>query len=245
MSKQVGRRHKGMPFCGQKKHRTQLQILRRQDGRRVSLCVFCKGSITLEAALAVPLFLCVITALLYLFAFTSVQAKESRKLMERAELLAVTIRESEDPYIRLYDAATITPPFSGLFFKGKLLFRKAEVRAWVGYTKETFETKDQEEIVYLTPEGEVCHKSMDCSYLKLSIRSISIGSITEERNLSGGKYLACEYCIKKGFSGNTVYITDYGNSYHSTASCRGLKRTIMAVPYSKAGGRRLCSRCGK
>lgn len=234
-----------MPFCTQKKQMNQLQILRRRDDRRASLCASVRGSLTLEAALVLPLFLCVITALFYLFAFTAIQAKESRKLMERAQILAVTMTETADPYIRLHDADLVTPPFSGLFFKGKVIFRKAVVRAWAGYTKETFGSGDLEEIVYITPEGEVCHKSMECSYLKLSIRSISSEPIETERNLSGGIYHSCEYCIKKGWSGGNVYITDYGNSYHSISGCRGLKRTVMAVPFSEAGGRRLCSRCGQ
>lgn len=241
-----------MSFCNPKKHSIQFQILRYRClskevryGRRTSLCAFKKGSVTLEAALSLPLLLCVITALCYLFAFTSVQARESRKLMERAQALAIVTKDVSNPYVSLYDIGMAEPPFSQLFFKGKMVVRKAVVRAWVGYTKEHFENGADEEIVYLTPEGEVCHKSMDCSHLKLSIRSIADKEIDDARNLSGGKYIACEYCVKKGWSGGTVYITDYGNSYHSVASCRGLKRTIMAVPYSEAGGRRMCSRCGK
>lgn len=241
-----------MSFCGQKKHKIQLQILRYRrsskevrDGRRASLCVSRKGSVTIEAALTLPLLLCVITALFYLFAFTSIQARESRKLMERAQALAIVTEDVSNPYVSLYDMSMVEPPFSHLFFKGKMVIRKAVVRAWVGYTKENFANGAKEEIVYLTPEGEVCHKSMDCSHLKLSVRSIGDKEIDEVRNLSGGKYTACEYCVKKGWSEGTVYITDYGNSYHSVAGCRGLKRTIMAVPYSEAGGRRMCSRCGK
>lgn len=234
-----------MSFCNRKKFINQLQILRRQDGRRTSLCALSRGSMTLEAALALPLLLCVITALLYLFAFTAIQAKESQKLMERAKLLAVTAGEIDDPYIRLHGADLVTPPFSNLFFKGKVVFRRAVVRAWVGYTKENFETGDLEEMVYITPEGEVCHKSMDCTHLKLSVRSVPWEAVETKRNLSGGKYYACEYCIKKGWSGSKVYLTDYGNSYHSNSDCRGLKRTVMAVPYSQAGGRRMCSRCGQ
>ncbi len=241
-----------MSFCNPKKHSIQFQILRYRClskevryGRRTSLCAFKKGSVTLEAALSLPLLLCVITALCYLFAFTSMQARESRKLMERAQALAIVTKDVSNPYVSLYDMGMAEPPFSHLFFKGKMVIRKAVVRAWVGYTKESFEDGAEEEIVYLTPEGEVCHKSMDCSHLKLSIRSITEKEIDDARNLSGGKYIACEYCVKKSWSGGTVYITDYGNSYHSVASCRGLKRTIMAVPYSEAGGRRMCSRCGK
>ena len=242
-----------MPFCSRKKLKQTLQILRAQyvlfgnirTGRRVSLGVFLKGSMTLEASLVLPFVLCAVTALLYLFAFTSIQSKESRSLMERAELLAVTTGQSfkNDPYVRLYDADRIDLPFPYLSFGSRLFAKKAVVRAWVGFTGESFQNSAGETLVYLTPEGSVYHKSRDCTYLRLSVRQIMYGVLDTERNQSGGRYSSGEYCIRKGWTGSTVYITDYGTSYHSSKSCQGLKRTVMAVPLSETGGRPCCSRC--
>lgn len=98
-------------------------------------------------------------------------------------------------------------------------------------------------MVYLTPNGEVCHSDRDCTYLQLSVRQISVGELSSARNDSGGIYDACEYC-GKGTALGTVYVTDYGSSYHRLRTCPGLKRTIMAVPYSETAGKRFCSRCG-
>ena len=55
---------------------------------------------------------------------------------------------------------------------------------------------------------------------------------------------ACVYCVKKEKPGAMVYITNYGTNYHNRKTCRGLKRTVMAIPYSQTGGMRCCQGCG-
>lgn len=246
-----------MPFCSRKpsKFKKTLQISRIQAmlfkdmeaGRRASPGAFRKGSMTVEASFVLPFLLCAVTALLYLFSFTSVQAEKSRKLAERAELLAVTAGQAyeSDPYIRLYDAELVSLPFSSLFPGKKPAARKVVVRAWVGYTGESFQNHAGEAIVYITPTGSVYHKSRDCTYLRFSIRQVATGDLSGERNQSGSRYTPCIYCIRMGWAGGTAYITDYGTSYHSSAGCQGLKRTVTAIPLSEALGRHACSRCGR
>lgn len=239
------RGHRRMSFCCREKIKKRLQIPRGAKGGRTSFCALCKGSITLEASLALPFLLCAVASLLWLFSFTAIQAKGNRSLMEKAQLLAVTVAsDTTDPYVRLYGSDHAAFSFMGNSFGGERPVRKAVVRAWVGYTGESFRTGSLDEIVFITPEGAVYHRNRDCTYLKLSIRQLPYSSLEGARNQSGGKYAPCEYCIPGGWSGSMVYITDYGNSYHSIRNCRGLKRTVMAVPLSKVGGRRCCSRCG-
>ncbi len=213
---------------------------------RASRCTLRKASFTLETALALPAFLFAVTALLYLFSFSALQAKDYRKLMEKAELLAVTteVVTGQNPYITLYDYETAKLPFAVLGFGSRGTVQKVTVRSWTGYTGETFQAGGKEELVYRTPEGEVYHRSRDCTYLRLTIRSVTSADLSGLRNESGGKYTPCEYCVKKQQAGVLVYITDYGNSYHNKSTCQGLKRTIMAVPLSQVGGLRSCSRCG-
>lgn len=250
------RRRTGRLFCLagryslQIPHKKKIQkvpnILFSAVGRRVSLCASLKGSLTLEAALVLPLLLCSVTALLYLFAFTGTQARSYRTLTERAQTLAVTAGGSltGKPYITLYDYQTAKLPFFYIFGGRKQAVQRVVARAWVGYTGETFSENTEEQMVYITPEGEVYHRSRDCTYLLLTVRSISAAQLSQERNQSGGKYAPCEYCVKNIPPGGNIYVTDYGTSYHKRRDCQGLKRTVMMVPYSEVAGMPCCSRCG-
>ncbi|WP_074890248.1 hypothetical protein [Butyrivibrio proteoclasticus] len=117
--------------------------------------------------------------------------------------------------------------------------------AWTGYDLEgeQGECSFEEEMVYVTEHGEVYHRDINCKYLKLSTRSIDFDGIKNARNEDGSKYYPCEYCGQQVKRGN-VFITDYGNRYHSKVDCPGLKRKIYTIPISEVGGRHPCSGCG-
>lgn len=248
------KRYTGKPFCSIKKimktlqipHRRNLYLINPLKIRRVSPYTFEKGSLTLELAMVLPLFLCAVTGLLYVFSFTSIQAGRYRRLAEHAQVLALTkvgISE-QDPYICLFDYDMAELPFFRIFGEHRAVTQQVTVRGWSGYTGESFNEGVQEELVYVTPEGDVFHRSRDCTYLLLSVRTASSEKLDEIRNLSGGRYRPCEYCVGNGRPRGTIYITDYGTSYHNTRSCQGLKRTVMRVPLSRTGGLPGCSRCG-
>ena len=98
-------------------------------------------------------------------------------------------------------------------------------------------------MVYITKTGTAYHLDRNCTYLNPKIKTAPAQSVTDLRNASGGKYAPCGSCGAGG-SGNQVYITDYGSSYHKRLECPGLKRTIYTVPLSEAGTRGRCSKCG-
>jgi uncharacterized cysteine cluster protein YcgN (CxxCxxCC family) len=56
-------------------------------------------------------------------------------------------------------------------------------------------------------------------------------------------YKACDFCGDD--CGDKVYVTDYGESYHSSRSCSGLKRTVSRVKLSEVQDVGGCSRCVK
>ena len=116
---------------------------------RASRCTLRKASFTLETALALPAFLFAVTALLYLFSFSVLQAKDYRKLTEKAELLAVTAEAftGQNPYITLYDYETAKLPFAVVGFGSRGTVQKVTVRSWVGYTGESFQAGGKEELV--------------------------------------------------------------------------------------------------
>ena len=118
----------------------------------------------------------------------------------------------------------------------------AQSRKWIG--NRTLEQMDDldDEWVYITPYGTVYHRDRACRYLDLNIRAVSRQSLLTLRNADRKIYRPCESC---GLSGNrTVYVTDYGERYHNSLSCSGLKRTIYMIKLSQTGGKKACSKCG-
>ncbi len=252
-----------------------------------------RASITVEAAMVLPLFLfCMIAALQYCRAMETA-VRFSAALSETGKSLAVdayattfardapdaaaavarvasTVYAQEEVMKRAGDTSAvknanmilssimkegenidlvmtyqIASPFQILPLPSRPFLQRASVRAWVGRKEggsgDEKEEAKEEEIVYVTVTGQVYHRDLNCSYLNLSISSISADEIEGARNLSGAKYYSCELCGAD--CGSTVYITSEGNRYHSSLSCSGLKRTVQEMPLSETN-LRPCSRCG-
>lgn len=129
---------------------------------------------------------------------------------------------------------------------GIVIHQKAESRVFSG-VQEWRQKKDgaaDEFLVYITEYGSVYHLHESCSYLNPSIRMVWGEEVFKERNKKGGKYQPCEACMKgETVSERSLYITEEGDCFHSSPGCRGLKRNIYAVPYSKVGGLGCCSKC--
>lgn len=157
---------------------------------------------------------------------------QGTSIMRRNDMIEICLSYRLDPIF----------PITG--FNGFAVEQCYYGRAWTGYDVENdisdFTEKDP--MVYITETGTVYHTNRNCTYLNPSVQSIDAATIESARNQSGGKYYACELCGGK-VVGETVYITDQGNSYHCMISCSGLKRTIYTIPLSQTGGRGQCSKC--
>ena len=148
----------------------------------------------------------------------------------------------EHDEIKLIAEYTAVPFMTVMGFGGIPMNAVYFGHAWTGYTPGSFTlTGMAEEIVYITEHGTVYHRDINCTYLNPSMRTVSASALAGERNRSGGIYKACELC---GGTATSYIITSYGDRYHTSASCSGLKRSISAVPISEAGGRAPCSKCG-
>lgn len=255
--------------------------------RRAPLCTpgkHLKGSVTVEAALAMPLFFFAVLALCYMSEVTAIRTSirsglqyagktAAQSAFEKPFLLPGSLERDlvsavgakrldrsiveggsggvhcEKSYMSMstgimelragYSVYLPLPVFGRAVVP---MEESCRVKGWTGYERAGFLAED-EETVYITETGMVYHRDYHCSYLELSIRMVRADSITHLRNESQGKYYPCESCARGGAVGG-VYITDYGDRYHSSLNCSGLKRTIYAVPLSEAVGKGACSKCG-
>lgn len=147
-----------------------------------------------------------------------------------------------DSKIKLVVSYKIKNPFD-IFGTGAVNVEESFVaNAWLGEDHiQRQKGNSSEESVYITVSGKVYHKDRACTYLNVSVNPISRANIENTRNKSGGKYYPCEKCG----SGNSLqlYITDYGERYHTSINCSNLKRTVIKIPLEKTDGRKPCSKC--
>ena len=124
------------------------------------------------------------------------------------------------------------------------IVQRCRFRIWSGRGR-TKQADSDDIIVYIALNGQVYHKDRDCTYIKLTINSVKYSEINSKRNNGGGKYYACEKCIKKNSVNDVVYITDNGTRYHNSINCSELKRTVREVKLSEVkDSKRPCSKCG-
>lgn len=117
-------------------------------------------------------------------------------------------------------------------------------RAWTGYDVcRGKNSSDSEEVVYVTETGSVYHIDYYCNYLHPSVQNVEQSDLPDLRNSNGSIFYLCESCGKNNME--IYYITQYGNRYHSSLNCNGLKRTIYVVGFDKAvkNGKRACNKC--
>lgn len=251
------------------------------------------GSLTIEASLALPIFLFFTVCIIYFLLLISVQndiqlhideaAREVTKreylaeigeaasmantssLLLKAQIIDDHLRERLDlsaiqggsagmhTFDSSYDKETgvlravvnydFIFPYIPSSIGRRRFSQQCVCRAWIGESlddKSSSSGEDEEQIVYITPYGSVYHLSKECPVLDLSIRAVNRSEVGLLRSSDGSIYKECS-CVAEG---SVVYITDYGVLYHSSLDCPSLKRTVLAVGISKAGGRKACSRCG-
>lgn len=137
-----------------------------------------------------------------------------------------------------YTLKLLVPFFQSIRFQKNTTVKR---RIFSGYVKRQrdYDAAGDNSIVYVAENGEVYHKNPSCSHICLKIT----GNAAIQEILHSSKYAACEKCIHKGTSLSALFVTAYGDCYHSTLGCSGLKRTIRAVRLKDVGGLRPCSRC--
>ena len=125
--------------------------------------------------------------------------------------------------------------------EGLFVCQKKSARIWNGYDPK--EQGDDGLLVYVTPYGSAYHRSASCPYINPSIVGVGMDGIGDKRNSGGHRYGRCPMC--GGEAGDTVYITTWGECYHGSISCSGLKRTLYRIELSEAKEKyHPCPKCG-
>lgn len=104
-------------------------------------------------------------------------------------------------------------------------------------------SREKEEIVYITENGTRYHTDTGCVSLRVSVQTVHSSRLSAMRNQSGGRYYPCERC--RPSKSGVFFITRDGDRYHRGADCSSLKRTVRAVTLEEAVwmGRSACSKC--
>jgi len=234
----------------------------KEDGNKNTSLSVSAGAITIEAACICPIFILCVAALCHFFVIISswmdmenelekaVAFKESAILVAEFDLSGFEEDSDADPgIIDECISRNINIPIFSTSYR-VCVGNRIYTRAWIGESiidkGETTEN-ESEQTVYITEKGSVYHIKESCTYLNPVVTSVCYSDVDSLRNSSGGKYYPCELCCKnKTININSlIYITSYGERYHSDRGCRGIEKNYKAVKLSEVTGRRKCSKCGK
>lgn len=223
-------------------------IVRSQGPKmRASLCILKKASLTVEAAVMIPLFflcgLCMIS-IMDVYPQTLEKLIAMRNQSQQAALYASAA--DAEGWIDLQEMFAFQPVFAPSGISLQSIVCRGCARIWSGRDPQEYETGSftaADTYVYVTEHESVYHTSASCTHLELSVRAVASGALASARNEAGGRYGACEKCVGDGSAAAVVYITDEGDCYHNSSSCSGLKRTVTMKSRQQTQGLRECERC--
>ncbi len=203
-----------------------------------------QGSMTVEAALAAPLFLICMVALICMTDMYGMYVRQLVRLQEQAEINGAAAAAGQD-IVDLPGSFIWDVPGFGLFGGHARIACRARVRTWTGRDPARNEGCEEEggRLVYVTEHGRVYHTDPACSHIDLSLHPADSGELEHLRNAGGSRYHACDKCVGHGTVNATVFITDDGDCFHNSAACSGLRRTVRLVTLEEAGSLPHCSRC--
>ncbi len=215
----------------------------------LSRSAFEKGSLTLESACVLPLFLFGLITMIFFMDFYRVETVRLTALCQQAKekgLAAYAPGAAGKEEVTLTDESTFRPIQLLLPLPPVMIVNQVTVHAWTGTDRFGSGTGGgtPEPMVYITETGHAIHHDPGCSYLRLTVHAVDGSTLTDRRNSSGERYHACERCSYHQAPGAVVYITDQGSRYHNLGSCSALRRTVRLVKESETEGYHTCSRCG-
>lgn len=184
----------------------------------------CPGSMAVEAALVLWLFIVFAVSLMMPMEFVQVQLRVQKALEEQLRIVCSQAAETQENALRRWEwlsrscvkgkedgvlvncvregdrveldaAYCVTIPFS-LFGKREFFLQNScSGRLWSGSPEaDAWNTKEGSVPVYVTPYGTAFHWYRDCVNLDVAVYEAGAIRLETIRNASGSRYYPCRYC---------------------------------------------------
>ena len=224
-------------------------VHRRVRGRTSFFTSFPKASLTVEAALELPIFFILCAIILQYACVMRTAAQYSGSLTTTAQEMAIASYKEQYSDANHILRAALSDAWATAQVIDTAPDRDAVVRGWVGKdgnsgrSKNEGEEENKSRTVYVTEHGSVYHTNPGCSHLKVTIIPVTEQQLKSARNTSGGKYHKCPYCGKQ--KTGQYYVDPYGDCWHTSVNCPSLKRTVHEVDMDDCGHMHECKDCRK
>ena len=252
----------------------KLQVQSMQRMKRTSQSASNQGSVTVEAALVVPLFLFFLYAVFGIYQVLFASQEIYSGLLETARYVA------KYSYVSKSDSATIRLQFSKYVKDADLWMIKGGTLG-VQLSKSECNRNDNRIILRARAQCKIAVPVIG-TYLvpiKEMVSQKAFLGFSEEDNFQNGEYVyvaeyaqvyhtdpscshiclkivpvselsqypdkrMCRHCMKDGKIKGD-YVTIYGDCIHSDCNCSGLKRTVRLCHKEDVNGMPLCSKCAQ
>ena len=216
---------------------------------KVSRHAAAKASLTVEAALALPLFMMTLVVLFVFLGLFGRLSEENLKRSNEARKLAMYGSMAGDTgpeWIDLCTPVSVPLPFGIASRSAAKLPVRARVRRWIGYTGgfgtgDTASGGQGSGTYFITDNEEVYHTEADCTHLDLTIIETTAAEVGKLRNAYGKRYKKCPG-FPKNYTG-TVYVTAKGDYCYPDTARGSLTRHVHIVSADELGSLPLCERC--
>jgi len=188
-----------------------------------------KGSLTVEAAILLPLLAGFFVCLLFYFQVMEVQLMVQNALQETGRSLAIlAVKELEEPQ------EDIEYP---LLAKGMLLFKLQDCQ-----TIKKYVVGGAAGVSLLTSEYDEDYILLNAKYvMTFPIKLFGRQDFLLCQKVKFRKWNGWESMIKNPESSLLVYVTEYGEVYHLRRSCTHLALTIEEIPVTELAEKRNAS----
>ena len=200
---------------------TQTECRPEFSDKRATFCISRKGSLTVEAAVVLPVFLFAVLTLLNLMEVCRMQGMLSVSLQNSAETLGTygyVLPEEED------GAELLLGTGACMLYAQNQLPEEAEASGNISLWKSRYENhmvklqaeyKGKVGYLFFLPEVTVTCRGCVRAW---------VGDTVQERETGGGEEM--------------VFVTEYGEVFHTSSSCRHLSVSISAVNLSRISSMR-------